>query len=153
MPKVLVLWSWGIGKLTWVGGFLQQAILRIFLAYEFWDSGIEKLHGENWFADIQSAFPFPFNLMPPEVSWQMATWFELIGAAALIVGLATRFFSLSLIILTAVAWVAVHGENGYNVCDNGYKLPLMYLVMFLPLLLNGGGKASLDHLLWKRIAS
>jgi len=39
---------------------------------------------------------------------------------------------------------------GYNVCDNGFKLPLMYLVMFIPLLLSGLGKLSLDHLLARR---
>ena len=66
------------------------------------------------------------------------------------IGLGTRFFSLSLIILTIVAWVSVHARNGYNVCDNGYKLPLIYLVMFIPLLLSGPGKLSLDHLIAKR---
>jgi putative oxidoreductase len=153
MAKVLESWSWGVEKLGWGGGFLPQIMLRTFLAYEFWESGIEKYQGSNWFGDIQSAFPFPFNLLPPDANWNMAMWFELLGATALILGLATRFFSLSLIILTIVAWAAVHSGNGYNVCDNGYKLPLMYLVMFLPLFLNGGGKASLDHLLWTSISS
>lgn len=38
-----------------------------------------------------------------------------------------------------------HPGNGYNVCDNRYKMPLMYLVMFLLLLLNGASQLSLDH--------
>ena len=135
-----------------IGGYIPQLGLRLFLAYEFWLAGVEKYSGTNWFADIQSEFPFPFNLIAPEISWQLATWFELIGAAALVLGLATRFFSLSLIVLTIVAWAAVHAGNGYNVCDNGYKLPLMYLLMFIPLLFNGAGKASIDHFIWKRIS-
>ena len=135
-----------------IGGYIPQLGLRLFLAYEFWLAGVEKYSGTNWFADIQSEFPFPFNLIAPEISWQLATWFELIGAAALVLGLATRFFSLSLIVLTIVAWAAVHAGNGYNVCDNGYKLPLMYLLMFIPLLFNGAGKASMDHFIWKRIS-
>lgn len=135
-----------------IGGYIPQLGLRLFLAYEFWLAGVEKYSGTNWFADIQSDFPFPFNLIAPEISWQLATWFELIGAAALVLGLATRFFSLSLIVLTIVAWAAVHAGNGYNVCDNGYKLPLMYLLMFIPLLFNGAGKASMDHFIWKRIS-
>jgi hypothetical protein len=43
----------------------------------------EKLRGENWFAGVQSKFPFPFNHVDPELSWWLATWAEL-GAAALL---------------------------------------------------------------------
>lgn len=134
-----------------LGHYLGPLGLRLLLAWEFWESGVEKYRGENWFADIQQAFPPPFNLLPPDVSWFLSTWTELAGAVALVVGLGTRFFSLSLIILTLVAWASVHAGNGYNVCDNGFKLPLMYLVMFIPLLLNGAGKLSLDHLLASKL--
>ena len=145
-------WANFSSHLEAIGGYLPQLGLRLFLAYEFWLAGVEKYHGTNWFANIQSDFPFPFNLIAPEISWQLSTWFELIGAAALVLGLATRFFSVSLIVLTIVAWAAIHAGNGYNVCDNGYKLPLMYLLMFIPLLFNGAGKASMDYFIWKRIS-
>jgi len=153
MNRFFQVWSAGNKYLELLGGFVPQLGLRFLLAYEFWASGVEKYTGTNWFADIQSSLPFPFNFVPAEISWQIATWFELIGPVALILGLATRFFSFSLIILTIVAWVAVHSESGYNVCENGYKLPLMYLLMFIPLLLNGAGKASLDYFLWKRVSA
>lgn len=128
-----------------IGHWLAPLGLRLLLAYEFWESGMEKFRGENWFADIQDQFPFPFNMVPPEISWQIATWSELIAPVLLVLGLGTRFASVSLIVLTVVAWTSVHAGNGYNVCDNGFKLPLMYLVMFVPLLLSGAGKLSLDH--------
>ena len=134
-------------------------LLRLLLAWEFGESGYQKLVGENWFSDL--AFPFPFNLVPPEISWQMATWFELIGAAALVLGLATRFFSISLMVLTVVAIASVHwpehwntlGEllSGYRIIDEAgdgfgnYKLPVIFLVMFMPLLFGGAGKLSVDH--------
>ena len=137
-------------KFDAIGGYLPQLGLRLFLAYEYGLSGIEKFNGTNWFADIQSDLLFPFNHVAPAISWQMATWFELLGPVALALGFATRFFSLSLIVLTVVAWAAVHAGNGYNVCDNGYKLPLMYLLMFIPLFFSGAGKASLDHFIWNR---
>ncbi|MDD5388023.1 MAG: DoxX family protein [Gallionellaceae bacterium] len=135
------------------GVWLAPLGLRLLLAYEFWESGLEKLHGMNWFADIQAQFPFPFNLVPPDISWQIATWNELIGPIALVLGLGTRFASVSLIILTVVAWASVHAGNGYNIVDNGYKLPLIYLIMFLPLLLSGPGKLSLDHWIARRVAA
>lgn len=133
-------------KLDWAG----PLGLRLLLAYEFWESGVEKFRGDNWFADIQDRFPFPFSVIPVEISWFLATWVELAGAVALVLGFATRIVSVKLIVLTVVAWAAVHAGNGYNVCDNGYKLPLIYLVLFVPLVLSGPGRAALDHWIAKR---
>jgi len=89
---------------------------------------------------------FAFNLVPPDIGWQIATWSELIGPVALVRSLGTRFASVSLTTLTVVAWASVHA-------DNGYKLPLIYLIMFLPLLLSGPGNLSLDHWIARRVAA
>ena len=140
-------WLQGLNR---IGEFLPQLGLRLLLAWEFWESGLMKFNGENWFGQIQDAFPFPFNLIPVEISWFISTWIELLGAIGLVLGLGTRFFSFSLIILTLVAWYSVHAGNGYNVCNNGYQLPLMYIVMFLPLLFSGPGKLSLDAWIARR---
>ena len=154
----------GLNGLNRVGEYIAPLGLRLLLAYEFWVAGVEKFHGENWFADIQDKFPFPFNVVPVDISWQMATWFELLGAIALVIGLATRFFSVSLAVLTVVAIAAVHWPaqwsslaelwQGFVVTDNGqgnFKLPLIYLVMFVPLILSGPGKLSLDCWIFKRV--
>mgnify|MGYP001821581829 CR=1 FL=1 len=151
-------YQWAVSVLESIGTWFPQLILRLILAWEFGEAGLAKFNGENWFANI--TFPFPFNLVSPEISWGMATYFEIIGAAALVLGLATRFFSASLIILTIVAIASVHwpdswntfGElwQGYAISDKGfgnYKLPLLLLIMLLPLLFNGAGKLSLDNLL------
>lgn len=145
------------------GEWLAPLGLRLLLAWEFWESGVEKLRGENWFADIAERFPWPFSVVPPELSWQMATWFEIVGALALLVGLGTRFFSLTLFVLTIVAIVSVHWPDswhtlaelaqGYALTDKGfgnYKLPLIFLVMLWPLMLNGPGRLSLDAWLCRR---
>lgn len=132
--------------LSSIGAWLSLLGLRLLLAWEFWEAGVGKLHGNNWFASIVDDFPFPFNVIPVGASWFIATWTEIIGALALVIGLSTRFWTAGLMILTAVAWASVHAGKGYNVCDNGYQLPLMYLVMLTPLLLNGPGKLSVDHL-------
>lgn len=142
-----------LAGLDFFGAWLPQLALRLLLAYEFWNSGMEKLYGDNWFMDIQDRFPFPFDHVPAEISWQLSTWFELIGPVALVLGLGTRFFAVSLSILTVVAIVSVHGGRGYNVCDQGWKLPLIYLVMFLPLIFAGPGKLSLDHWIRGRYAA
>ena len=142
-------------------------LLRLVLAWEFGEAGYEKLTGTNWFSGV--AFPFPFNVLPPEITWQIATWFELGGAVALVLGLATRFFSLSLVILTLVAIASVHWPEhwstwselarGYRIVDEegdgfgNYKLPLLYIVMFMPLMFGGAGKLSIDFLMRQKYSS
>jgi len=149
MLKVLSCVRCGFCGFDKIGDYFGPLGLRLLLAYEFWDAGVMKYKGENWFADIAEKFPFPFNVIPVDVSWALVTWFELLGAIALVLGLATRFFSFSLMILTVVAIVSVHAGHGYTISEGGWKLPLMYLVMFLPLLLSGPGKLSLDQLIVK----
>ncbi|QLB13089.1 putative oxidoreductase [Bisgaardia hudsonensis] len=123
--------------------------LRLLLAYEFFEAGLQKFNGENWFTQIQDAFPFPFNLIPAELNWNLAMGAELLLPVLLVLGLFTRFSAISLAILTVVAWVSVHQGNGYNVCDNGYKMALIYLVILLPIIAQGAGRLSVDYFLQK----
>ncbi len=162
--NALKLWAaQGLTLLDNLGSWVGLLGLRLILGWEYFESGLAKYQGENWFAHISKAFFFPFNLLPVEWSWQMATWFELVGAIALVVGLGTRFFGVSLMVLTLVAIASVHwpmawdtlGEllQGYALTDRGYgnyKLPLIFLVMFLPLVLSGPGKLSLDAWIRRR---
>lgn len=132
------------------GKGISMLALRLFAAYEFGEAGLAKWRGENWFADIRDAFPFPFDLLPAGLSWNLAMGAELVMPVLLVLGLLTRLGALALMILTAVAWYAVHAGNGYNVCDNGYKMAFIYLLLLLPLLLQGAGKYSLDYLLFRK---
>ncbi|WP_049250251.1 HvfX family Cu-binding RiPP maturation protein [Neisseria elongata] len=132
------------------GKGISMLALRLFAAYEFGEAGLAKWRGENWFADIRDAFPFPFDLLPAGLSWNLAMGAELVVPVLLVLGLLTRLGALALMILTAVAWYAVHAGNGYNVCDNGYKMAFIYLLLLLPLLLQGAGKYSLDYLLFRK---
>lgn len=158
--KIVEHWFSITRTLERTGPYLAPLGLRLILAWEFFESGLVKFNGTNWFTQIQADFLFPFNVIPTEISWTLATYTELIGGIAIFVGLGTRFFSLSLIILTVVAAAAVHWPSewhslaellqGYAISDKGYgnyKLPVLYVAMFLPLLLQGAGKLSLDHLM------
>lgn len=153
-------WESLTARLRGIGQLLPPLILRLIMAWEFWESGVEKYTGANWFTDIQSRFPFPFNVIPSNISWAMATYFELGGAILLVFGLFTRFAAYSLLILTFVATAAAHWPDmiamwsdlakGYAITDMGYgnfKLPLLFVVMLLPIIFQGPGKISLDFLL------
>lgn len=136
-----------------IGNGLAFLVLRLFLAYEFFEAGLMKWQGNNWFAQIQEQFFWPFSAFSADVNWYLSMGAELLIPILFVLGLFVRFGSLVLLIVTIVAWAAVHAGNGYNVCDNGYKMALMYIVMLLPLLLQGGGSWSVDHVLKKRFPS
>ncbi|MBN7135083.1 hypothetical protein A7A76_09930 [Lysobacter enzymogenes] len=148
------------------GAWIAPAALRALLAWEFVESGLEKFNGENWFAELGDKFPWPFSLLGADASWFAATWLELIGGLALLIGLGTRYAAFALWVLTVVAIHAVHWPDqwsslselwqGYAISDQGhgnYKLPLIYLAMLLPLALGGGGRLSLDHLIARSFGS
>lgn len=164
MPNLIETWTSLAARLRGVGQTLPPLILRLIMGWEFWQSGVEKYTGENWFADIQSKFPFPFSVIPANISWGMATWFELGGAILLVVGLFSRVTAYSLLVLTFVATAAVHWPDmiamwsdlakGYAITDSGhgnFKLPLLFVVMLLPILFQGPGKFSLDYVLSRAV--
>jgi len=156
-------WMAVTARLDGIGDWLAPLGLRLILAWEFWEAGIAKLGGENWFDQVQDRFPFPLDQVPASLSWPLATWVELIGAAALLLGLGTRLAAFVLLMLTAVATVSVHWPaewsglaelwQGYAITDRGhgnFKLPLLFALMLLPLVFGGGGRLSLDNLIaWR----
>ncbi|HDR1418379.1 TPA: DoxX family protein [Pasteurella multocida] len=137
-------------NIQWIGTGIGLLGLRLFLAWEFFESGKEKWKGKNWFMEIQESFPFPFNVIPSDLNWTLAMGAELLLPFFLILGFFTRCSALSLTILTAVAWYSVHAGAGYNVCNNGYKMALIYIVTLLPLITQGAGIFSVDHLLQRK---
>ena len=162
MSGIINVWESLTSRLRGIGQWIPPLILRLIMGWEFWESGTEKYTGDNWFMQIQDKFPFPFSKIPADISWAMATYFELGGAILLVFGLFTRFAAYSLLILTFVATAAVHWPDmiamwsdlakGYAITDKGFgnfKLPLLFVVMLLPLIFQGPGKLSLDFVLSK----
>lgn len=146
------------------GAWFGLLPIRLLMAFEFGRAGMMKLNGKNWFGGVQDNFPFPFNVIPTEVSWFLATWVEILGAAGLVLGLFTRFWAFSLIVLTIVAILGVHWPSewnslaelwqGYAIKDKGfgnYRVPLLFIAMLFPLIFAGPGKLSLDHILTKKL--
>src|SRR5687767_15290436 len=109
--ELLNAWEALTARLRGAGEVIPRLAMRLVMGWEFWEAGREKLHGENWFAGVQASFPFPFDVVPASLSWGIATWFELVGAVALWLGLATRFFAFSLLFLTFVATAAVDRKS------------------------------------------
>ena len=155
-----------VDRLEPAGNWVALLPIRLLMAWEFGRAGMMKYNGNNWFANVQDNFPFPFNIIPVEISWFLATWVEILGAIGLVLGLFTRFWAFSLIILTIVAISGVHWPDqwsslaelwkGYAITDKGfgnYRIPLLFIVMLLPLVFAGPSKLSLDHVLFRKLSA
>ena len=168
MDKLLELFKRVVNWLDCASNFGGGLLLiRILMAYEYGNAGLKKFNGNNWFGRFQDDFIFPFNVIPPDISWFLATWFEILGAIGLLIGLFTRFWAFSLIILTVVAISGVHWPaewsslselwDGYRItAKNGsgnYRVPLLFIAMLIPLIVSGAGKLSADSYLAKRFNS
>jgi putative oxidoreductase len=154
-------------RLRAAGDWIAPLGLRFLLAHAFIDAGLNKFdagsQAPTWFANQD--FAFPFGLLSANMNWVMVTWGEILAGFAIALGLFTRFFAVTLIVITVVAIAAVHwpaswdslGQlwEGYSVSRvveegefrGNYRIPLLFLAMLLPLALMGGGKLSLDQLL------
>ena len=92
---------------------LASLLLRLILGPVLIAAGWEKLTGENWFGYQLESFPFPFNVLPAELSWFLASWTEFLGGILLLIGLGTRLVAIPLAVTMFVAAWAVHLDNGW----------------------------------------
>jgi putative oxidoreductase len=129
------------------GQSIALLCIRFALAYTFWLTGKKKFDG---FADIVEWFG-SLGIPAPTLNAYLATYTELVGAVLLVLGLGTRLISIPLIITMIVAIKTVHWENGFASGDNGYEIPLYFILMLLTTLSFGAGKISMDHLIKKYI--
>jgi putative oxidoreductase len=94
--------------------------LRLILAPVLIVAGWEKLTGENWFGFQLASFPFPFNVLPADLSWFLASWTEFLGGILLLLGLGTRYVAIPLAVTMFVAgWAAIAPSNPPAVCIEG----------------------------------
>lgn len=121
-------------------------LIRLTLAYGFYTPAINKWEDINaigeWFESM--------NVPAPLFNAYLAASTEIAGVALLTLGFGTRIISIPLIITMLVAIKLVHWENGFNASDNGFEIPLYYILMLLVLLTQGAGKMSVDYFIGKR---
>ena len=113
------------------------------LAYGFYTPAMMKLKDVDaiggWFESM--GYPLPY------VNAYMATATEGLGVILLILGLGTRIIAVPLMVTMLVAIFTVHYANGFAAGDNGYEIPLYYLLMLFTLFVIGPGRISVDHLI------
>jgi len=123
-------------------------LIRLILAVGFYGPVMMKLNDINAIADWFVSMDMP----APKLNAYLATYTELLGFIFLTVGFATRFITIPLIITMIVAIKTVHWTNGFNASDNGYEIPVYYIIMLITLFFSGPGRISLDYLIRRKLS-
>lgn len=90
--------------------FLGPLALRLYLAPIFISAGVHKM---NNFSDIVAWFEHGLNMPMPELMAFLATSTEIVGGLALVIGIATRWFAVPLLVTMFVAAATAHWDNGW----------------------------------------
>jgi len=129
--------------------------LRAIVGIGFLQHGYAKLsRGPEAFASILYSLHVPF----PHFSAYLTIGVELLGGAALLLGVFVRWVSLPAIIVLLTAMFTVHLPYGFSsiklkaIVDGraqfgppGYECDLLYVACILALVLLGPGPWSFDH--------
>ncbi len=126
------------------GQSLSLFFARLTLAYGFYEPAMQKWSDIKAVAEWFGSLGIPF----PTLNAYMAASTELIGVVLLTLGLFTRLISIPLMVIMVVAIVTVHWTHGFAAGNNGFEIPLYYMLFLAIFASYGAGKLSLDHLLF-----
>lgn len=122
-------------------GDISLLLLRIvgggFMLTHGYGKCIKLINGDFTFAD-----PLGIGSAP---SLALTVFAEIFCALLVLFGLKTKWMSVPLAITMIVAVFVVHADHDFGRQEMG----LMYLVIYIILILSGGGKYSLDRLIGK----
>ncbi|MCL1144293.1 HvfX family Cu-binding RiPP maturation protein [Shewanella gaetbuli] len=112
MQKLFSLYQSLLQKLTYFDGLAPLA-LRVYLAPVLIQAGYNKLsHFEDtaaWFGNPDWGLGLPM----PELMTALAAGTEFVGGILLLIGLATRFVAIPMMVTMLVAAFAVHWDKGW----------------------------------------
>jgi len=124
-------------------------LARVGIGLVFFAHGWQKLFTNG--VDGTSAFFGQAGVPLPTLSAWFAAVVELLGGAALILGIALPAAALLLVVDMIGAFLFVHAGNGLFMEQNGFELVLTLGVASLVLAALGAGRFSLDHALVRRV--
>lgn len=125
-------------------------VLRVVVGTVFLMHGWQKLTMMGF--DGVAGFFGSVGIPMAGIAAVVVTFVELLGGAALILGVLTRWISIPLAATMAVAILTVHLANGFFVSEGGMELALTMLAGSLFFLLAGPGAYSVDARLFGRSA-
>jgi putative oxidoreductase len=129
--------------------WLIALVARVPIAVVFWNSGRTKVDGWNIFQVNESAVllfenEFQLPLLNPVFAAHITALAEHVFPVLLVLGFATRYAALALLIMTAVIQIFVYPD--------AWPTHGTWAACFMLLLARGAGEVSLDHLIARRYA-
>jgi len=143
------LFQWYTRSTDWLTNLQDIPLLffRLILAYGFFGPAMMKWNNIGNVAEWFGSMGIPM----PTLNAYLAASTEMAGVVLLALGLGTRLISIPLIFTMFVAIVTVHLGNGFEAGNNGFEIPLYYILMLFALFINGAGKISLDNIISKKL--
>lgn len=144
--------------LTRTNDNLAPTVARLTLGLVMFPHGAQKALG--WFGGYGFKGTMDFftgTMHIPAAFAFLAIAAEFAGSIALIAGLFSRVAAFGIAAVMAVAIATVHLGNGFfmnwygNQKGEGYEYHLLALGLALIVIIHGGGKASLDTLIARRV--
>ena len=126
------------------GQSMALLLARVAVAYGFYEPAMQKWSDIGAIARWFESMGIPL----PTLNAYMAATTEIIGVILLTLGLFTRLISIPLMVVMVVAIVTVHLAHGFSAGDNGFEIPLYYMLFLSIFASFGAGKFSLDYLLF-----
>src|SRR5271170_4518039 len=121
--------------------WLPVLLARLAMAGEFVPSGWGKLNG----LPKLTAYFVELGVPMPGVNAAATATTEFVGGLMILLGLGTRFAATALSVVMMVAIATTKLKEAHTLGDFFYASEPCYLVIFVWLVFQGGGKASLDH--------
>jgi len=123
---------------------LSLLLARLVMAYGFYEPAVKKWKDMDGIATWFGSLGIPF----PTLNAYMAATTEILGVLLLTLGLFTRLISIPLMVVMMVAIATVHFSHGFAAGDNGFEIPLYYMLFLFIFTAYGAGKYSLDYLIF-----
>lgn len=136
---------------------ISAFIIRLTLAIVFFAHGAQKAlgwFGGNGLSGTLSSFTEGAGL--PWIIALLIVIFEFLGSIALFIGFVTRIAALGISCVMIGAISTVHIQYGFfmnwsnNQGGEGFEFHILALGMLIALMVAGGGKWSVDSLIYKR---
>ncbi|MBY5967232.1 DoxX family protein [Halomonas denitrificans] len=133
---------------------LAPLALRVPAGIIFMAHGAQKLFG--WFGGYglegTGQWMASIGLEPGYLMALAAGSAEFFGGLALLIGLLVRPVAVVLAFTMLMAIFSVHAANGLFMSNNGYEFALSLLAIATSLAISGGGRASLDAVMARKVS-
>jgi putative oxidoreductase len=125
---------------------LALLLARLIVAYGFLEPALMKWKDIDAVAQWFGSMGIPL----PTLNAYMAATTEIVGVVLVTLGLFIRLISIPMMVIMVVAIMTVHLAHGFSAGDNGFEIPLYYMLFLFIFATHGAGKFSVDYFLFEK---